>query len=180
MPPEECFVVEDAVSGIQAAKPGGMAVLDLSRAHDEELLAAAEPDVLVTSLDDVDLDALGRRPGGRGAPDRRRSRSTRGIAKADVRVVAARGRELELYFGRCLLLVDRPPFSPKVTIFPNGCQTPVSRVNARHLSEWSYGADRRLRLYPSCPTMRLAAMARGIDQTITWSMPKVAELRASS
>ena len=30
----------------------------VSRAHDEELLAAAEPDVLVTSLDDVDLDAL--------------------------------------------------------------------------------------------------------------------------
>ena len=56
--PEECFVVEDAVSGIQAAKAGGMAALGLSRAHDEELLAAAEPDVLVTSLDDVDLDAL--------------------------------------------------------------------------------------------------------------------------
>jgi hypothetical protein len=35
-----------------------MAALGLSRAHEEELLAAAEPDVLVTSLDDVDLDAL--------------------------------------------------------------------------------------------------------------------------
>jgi beta-phosphoglucomutase-like phosphatase (HAD superfamily) len=58
VPPAECFVVEDAVSGIQAAKAGGMAALGLSRAHDEELLAAAEPDVLVTSLDDVDLDAL--------------------------------------------------------------------------------------------------------------------------
>jgi beta-phosphoglucomutase-like phosphatase (HAD superfamily) len=58
VPPEECFVVEDAVSGIQAAKAGGMAALGLSRAHDEELLAAAEPDVLVTSLDDIDLDAL--------------------------------------------------------------------------------------------------------------------------
>ena len=58
MPPEECFVVEDAVSGIQAAKAGGMAALGLSRASDEELLTAAEPDVLVTSLDDVDLDAL--------------------------------------------------------------------------------------------------------------------------
>jgi beta-phosphoglucomutase len=58
VPPEECFVVEDAVSGIQAAKAGGMAALGLSRAHDEELLAAAEPDVLVTSLDGVDLDAL--------------------------------------------------------------------------------------------------------------------------
>jgi beta-phosphoglucomutase-like phosphatase (HAD superfamily) len=58
VPPEESFVVEDAVSGIQAAKAGGMAALGLSRAHDEELLAAAEPDVLVTSLDDIDLDAL--------------------------------------------------------------------------------------------------------------------------
>ena len=58
VPPEECFVVEDAVSGIQAAKAGGMAALGLSRANDEELLAAAKPDLLVTSLDDVDLDAL--------------------------------------------------------------------------------------------------------------------------
>ena len=37
VPPAECFVVEDAVSGIQAAKAGGMAALGLSRAHDEEL-----------------------------------------------------------------------------------------------------------------------------------------------
>ena len=58
MPPEECFVVKDAVSGIQAAEAGRMAVLGLARAGDEQLLAAAEPDVLVTSLDDVDLDAL--------------------------------------------------------------------------------------------------------------------------
>jgi beta-phosphoglucomutase len=57
VPPQECFVVEDAVTGIQA-KAGGMAALGLSRAGDEELLAAAQPDVLVTSLDDVDLDAL--------------------------------------------------------------------------------------------------------------------------
>lgn len=35
-----------------------MAALGLSSAHDEELLFAAEPDVLITSLDDVDLDAL--------------------------------------------------------------------------------------------------------------------------
>jgi len=56
--PNDCFVVEDAVSGIQAAKAGGMAALAISRADDEELLAAAEPDVLVTSLDDIDLSAL--------------------------------------------------------------------------------------------------------------------------
>ena len=57
-PPEQCFVIEDAVTGIQAAKAGGMAALGISRADDEELLAAAHPDVLVTSLDDVDLEAL--------------------------------------------------------------------------------------------------------------------------
>jgi beta-phosphoglucomutase len=57
-PPEDCFVVEDAVSGIQAAKAGGMAALGLSRADDEQLLAAAEPDVLVTTLDDIDVSAL--------------------------------------------------------------------------------------------------------------------------
>ena len=58
VPPAECFVVEDAVSGVQAAKAGGMAALAISRADDEELLAAAEPDVLVTSLDQIDLAAL--------------------------------------------------------------------------------------------------------------------------
>ena len=59
MPPAECFVVEDAVSGIQAAKAGGMAALGLSRGPTTRTSsAAAEPDVLVTSLDDVDLAAL--------------------------------------------------------------------------------------------------------------------------
>jgi beta-phosphoglucomutase-like phosphatase (HAD superfamily) len=58
LPASACFVVEDAVSGIQAAKAGGMAALGLARADDEDLLAAAEPDLLVTSLDDVDVDAL--------------------------------------------------------------------------------------------------------------------------
>jgi hypothetical protein len=37
-----------------------MAALGISRADDEELLAAARPDVLVGSLDDVDLEALRR------------------------------------------------------------------------------------------------------------------------
>jgi len=56
--PGDCFVIEDAVTGIQAAKAGGMGALAVSRAHDEELLAAAEPDVLVTSLDDISVSAL--------------------------------------------------------------------------------------------------------------------------
>jgi beta-phosphoglucomutase len=56
--PEECFVVEDAVNGVQAAKAGNMAALGLARADDEELLADVNADLVVTSLDDVSLDAL--------------------------------------------------------------------------------------------------------------------------
>jgi beta-phosphoglucomutase-like phosphatase (HAD superfamily) len=58
LPPQACFVVEDAVSGIQAAKAGGMAALGIARAGDAEMLAGANADLVVTSLDDVDLDAL--------------------------------------------------------------------------------------------------------------------------
>ncbi|MGH3718399.1 MAG: HAD family hydrolase [Pseudonocardiaceae bacterium] len=56
--PEHCFVVEDATSGVQAAKAGGMAALGLARADDAGLLAAAKADLVVTSLDDVDLTGL--------------------------------------------------------------------------------------------------------------------------
>ena len=56
--PEECFVVEDAGNGVEAAKAGNMAALGLARADDEDLLADAGADLVVTSLDDVDLDAL--------------------------------------------------------------------------------------------------------------------------
>jgi hypothetical protein len=54
--PEQSFVIEDA--GVQAAKAGDMAALALARADDAELLAAAGADLVVTSLDDVDLAAL--------------------------------------------------------------------------------------------------------------------------
>jgi beta-phosphoglucomutase-like phosphatase (HAD superfamily) len=57
-PPERCFVVEDAASGIQAAKSGGMAGLGVARAGDAALLAGAGADLVVTSLDDVDVDRL--------------------------------------------------------------------------------------------------------------------------
>jgi len=50
--------VEDAVSGVQAAKAGGMAALGAARADDEKLLAAAHADLVVTSLDDVDVAGL--------------------------------------------------------------------------------------------------------------------------
>jgi beta-phosphoglucomutase len=58
-PPQRCFVVEDAVSGVQAAKAGGMAALGLARADDAEMLARAGADLVVGSLDEVDLEALG-------------------------------------------------------------------------------------------------------------------------
>lgn len=57
-PADTCFVIEDAVSGVQAAKAGGFAAIGLARADDEELLAEVGPDIVVTTLDDVDLDAL--------------------------------------------------------------------------------------------------------------------------
>lgn len=60
VPPGDCFVVEDAPSGIKAAKAGGMAGLGVARADDAELLAAEHADLVVTSLDDVDIDLLGR------------------------------------------------------------------------------------------------------------------------
>jgi len=56
--PEGAFVVEDATSGIQAAKAGGMAGLGVARFDDEELLAAAGADIVVTTLDAVDVGAL--------------------------------------------------------------------------------------------------------------------------
>jgi trehalose/maltose hydrolase-like predicted phosphorylase/beta-phosphoglucomutase-like phosphatase (HAD superfamily) len=59
--PEACFVVEDAASGIQAAKAGGMAALGVARMHDEELLRQAGADLVVATLDDVWLDALAER-----------------------------------------------------------------------------------------------------------------------
>ena len=56
--PEESMVMEDAAAGVQAAKAGGMAAIGIARADDAELLAAAHADIVVTTLDDVDLAAL--------------------------------------------------------------------------------------------------------------------------
>jgi beta-phosphoglucomutase-like phosphatase (HAD superfamily) len=58
--PGHAMVIEDASSGVQAAKAGGMAAIGISRADDAGLLAAAGADLVVTSLDDVDRDALTR------------------------------------------------------------------------------------------------------------------------
>jgi HAD superfamily hydrolase (TIGR01509 family) len=56
--PAGCVVVEDAPSGIEAAKTGGMVALGVARLGDEALLQAAGADLVVTSLDEVAVDAL--------------------------------------------------------------------------------------------------------------------------
>src|SRR5215216_2238547 len=55
---EACFVVEDATSGVQAAKAGGMAAIGVARLGDQGLLEEANADLVVTTLDDVSLRAL--------------------------------------------------------------------------------------------------------------------------
>lgn len=56
--PEDSIVMEDAAAGVQAAKAGDMAAIGIARVDDAELLAAAHADVVVRSLDNVDLVAL--------------------------------------------------------------------------------------------------------------------------
>jgi beta-phosphoglucomutase-like phosphatase (HAD superfamily) len=56
--PRNAFVVEDASAGVQAAKAGDMAAIGIARADDAELLTAADADLVVTTLDDVDTTAL--------------------------------------------------------------------------------------------------------------------------
>jgi beta-phosphoglucomutase-like phosphatase (HAD superfamily) len=57
-PPAECLVVEDAPAGIRAARAGGMAGLGIARLGDEALLHAADANLVVTSLDQVDTAAI--------------------------------------------------------------------------------------------------------------------------
>jgi beta-phosphoglucomutase-like phosphatase (HAD superfamily) len=56
--PADSFVIEDAQSGIKAAKAGGMAGLGVARQGGEELLLEAGADLVVESLDQVDLGAM--------------------------------------------------------------------------------------------------------------------------
>lgn len=56
--PAKCFVVEDAAVGIEAARAGGFAALGIARGDDAHSLHSAGADLVVTALDDVDLDAL--------------------------------------------------------------------------------------------------------------------------
>ncbi len=57
-PPAQCVVVEDAPAGIAAARAGGMASIGIARLNDAALLQAAHADLVVTSLDQVSVDAL--------------------------------------------------------------------------------------------------------------------------
>lgn len=58
LPPEKCFVVEDASSGVQAARAAGMLAIGVARLGDEALLQSAGADVIVTSLDAIDVGKL--------------------------------------------------------------------------------------------------------------------------
>ncbi|MGI9540404.1 MAG: HAD family hydrolase [Miltoncostaeaceae bacterium] len=60
VPAKDSFVVEDAVSGIQAAKSGAIVGLGVARLDDEAELRDAGGDLVVTSLDDVDRPGLAR------------------------------------------------------------------------------------------------------------------------
>lgn len=56
--PASCFVVEDAPSGIAAARAAGMQALGVARHGDGDLLTLAGATLVVASLDEVDLTAL--------------------------------------------------------------------------------------------------------------------------
>jgi beta-phosphoglucomutase-like phosphatase (HAD superfamily) len=56
--PGAAFVVEDAVSGVQAAKAGAFGALGVARHDDEALLEQASADVVVATLDEIDLAEL--------------------------------------------------------------------------------------------------------------------------
>jgi beta-phosphoglucomutase len=56
--PSRCVVVEDASSGIQAARAAGMLALGVARLNDAALLEAAGADLVVPSLDLVSVAAL--------------------------------------------------------------------------------------------------------------------------
>ena len=64
--PVHCFVVEDAPAGIRRLRRG-TAALGVARLKDASELRAAGADLVVTSLDEVAMDALA--PGGSAAAD---------------------------------------------------------------------------------------------------------------
>jgi beta-phosphoglucomutase-like phosphatase (HAD superfamily) len=59
--PSRCFVAEDAPAGIQAARAGGMQALGVARLGDAAGLRTAGANLVVTSLDDIAVEAPGQR-----------------------------------------------------------------------------------------------------------------------
>ncbi|TLK57323.1 beta-phosphoglucomutase family hydrolase [Glutamicibacter sp. V16R2B1] len=57
--PEECVVIEDAVSGVQAAVAGGFRVIGVARENNAASLAEAGADFVVTDLSEVMTDESG-------------------------------------------------------------------------------------------------------------------------
>ena len=58
MAPGQCFVVEDAAVGVQAAKSGGMYGIGVARHQDADQLRAAGADIVVSRLDAIDMHTL--------------------------------------------------------------------------------------------------------------------------
>jgi beta-phosphoglucomutase len=56
--PTNCFVVEDAPTGIEAARAGGMMAIGVARLGDAALLQSAGADLVVTNLDEIAIDEL--------------------------------------------------------------------------------------------------------------------------
>jgi beta-phosphoglucomutase-like phosphatase (HAD superfamily) len=56
--PQAAIVLEDAPAGVQAAKAGAMAAIGIARKDDAGQLAAAGADLVVKTLDEVDMEAL--------------------------------------------------------------------------------------------------------------------------
>jgi beta-phosphoglucomutase-like phosphatase (HAD superfamily) len=56
--PPTAFVIEDAVAGIQAAKAGAFGAVGVARHDDQAGLSGAAADIVVSTLDDVDVGGL--------------------------------------------------------------------------------------------------------------------------
>jgi beta-phosphoglucomutase len=56
--PGDCFVVEDAPAGIEAAKAGGMYAIGAARHHDADSLSAQHADLVTERLDAIDVATL--------------------------------------------------------------------------------------------------------------------------
>ncbi|KPL09267.1 hypothetical protein AMJ85_06905 [candidate division BRC1 bacterium SM23_51] len=58
IPPTDCIVFEDAVSGVQAAKAGAMLCVGVARLDDEKMLEQAGADAVVSSLEQLTFEQL--------------------------------------------------------------------------------------------------------------------------